>query len=110
MLQALEAEPRVSEFVFYDPRHPARPKNIATVWTACRKAAGLLKDRDDPLDRVYLHSTRHTAITRLLKGGANLAQAAAVSGHKTVAMLARYSHLAAADSVELAERLLSGTK
>jgi integrase len=106
VLLALEAEPRVSEFVFYDPRHPNRTKNIATVWTACRKAAGLLKDRVDPLDRVYLHSTRHTAVTKMIKGGANLAQAAAVSGHKTLAMLKRYEHLAAADSVELAERLL----
>jgi hypothetical protein len=44
----------------------------------------------------------------MIKGGANLAQAAIVSGHKTLAMLKRYEHLAASDAVELAERLLSG--
>lgn len=96
-----------SEFVFFDPAKPDRPKNIDTVWRDCRAAAGLLNDREDPLDRVYLHSTRHTAVTRMLKGGANLAQAAAVSGHQTLAMLKRYEHLAAADAVSIAEQHLS---
>ncbi|MDP1647413.1 MAG: site-specific integrase [Rubrivivax sp.] len=108
LLEAKKVRPLASDFVFFDPKHPERPKNVKTVWTACRKTAGLLNDREDPLDRVYLHSTRHTAVTRMLKGGANLAQAAAVSGHQTLAMLKRYEHLAAADSVELAERLLAG--
>jgi integrase len=108
LIEAKKVRPLTSDFVFFDPKHPDQPKNINTVWTACRKAAGLLNDREDPLDRVYLHSTRHTAVTRMLKGGANLAQAAAVSGHQTLAMLKRYEHLAAADSVELAERLLGG--
>ena len=76
------------------------------MWTKCRADAGLLNDREDPLDRVVLHSTRHTAVTRMLKGGANLAQAAVVSGHQTLAMLKRYEHLAAADAVDLAEKHL----
>jgi len=59
---------------------------------------------------VVLHTTRHSAITKMLKGGANLTQAAVVSGHQTLAMLKRYEHLAAQDSVELAERLLGGGK
>jgi hypothetical protein len=46
----------------------------------------------------------------MLRGGANLAQAAAVSGHQTLAMLKRYEHLAAADSVQLAEKLLGGKR
>lgn len=108
LIEAKKVRPLASDYVFFNPKSPAEPKNINTVWRACRKAAGLLNDRDDPLDRVYLHSTRHTAVTRMLKGGANLAQAAAVSGHQTLAMLKRYEHLAAADSVELAERLLAG--
>ncbi len=45
-----------------------------------------------------------------MKGGANLAQVAVVSGHRTLAMLKRYEHLAAQDAVDLAERLLSGNK
>lgn len=108
LAEAQKVKPLKSDFVFFDPRQPERVKNIDTVWRRCRKAAGLLADRDDPLARVYLHTTRHTAVTRMLKGGANLAQAAVVSGHQTLAMLKRYEHLAAQDSVELAERLLSG--
>lgn len=110
LIEAMKVRPLSSDYVFFDERDPSKPKNINAPWRACRKAAGLLNDRDDPMDRVYLHSTRHTAVTRLLRGGANLAQAAAVSGHQTLAMLKRYEHLAAADSVELAERLLSGNK
>lgn len=107
---AAKVRPLHSDFVFYNPKDPSKPMNPDAVWRQCRKDAGLLNDRDDPLDRVVLHSTRHTAVTRMLKGGANLAQAAVVSGHKTLAMLKRYEHLAAADSVELAERLLAGKK
>ena len=110
LADAAKVKPLKSDFVFFDPKRPDRHKNIDASWTKCRKDAGLLNDRDDPLDRVVLHSTRHTAVTKLLRGGANLAQAAAVSGHQTLAMLKRYEHLAAADSVELAQRLLSGKK
>jgi site-specific recombinase XerD len=69
-----------------------------------------LNDRDDPLERVVLHTARHSAVTKMLRGGANLAQAAAVSGHQTLAALARYTHLAAASSVQLAEEQLSRKK
>lgn len=106
--EAAKVKPLQGDYVFFDPKNPTKPKNITTVWTACRKAAGLLNDREDPLDRVVLHSTRHTAVTKMLKGGANLAQAAAVSGHQTLAMLKRYEHLAASDAVTLAETHLSG--
>lgn len=97
-----------SDFVFYDPKHPERPKNVDSVWKTCRANAGLLNDRDDKLDCVVLHTTRHTGVTKMLRGGANVAQAAAVSGHKTLSMLNRYSHLSAQDSVDLAKRLLAG--
>jgi integrase len=108
LAEAKKVRPLRGDFVFYDPRNPEKTKAIDTAWRACRKAAGLLNDREDPLDRVVLHTTRHTGVTKMLRGGANLAQAASVSGHQTLAMLKRYEHLAAQDSVELAERLLGG--
>jgi integrase len=107
--QARRVRPLHSDFVFFNPRNPAKPMNPDTVWRKCRQDAGLLADREDPLERVVLHTTRHTGVTKLLKGGANLAQAAVVSGHQTLAMLKRYEHLAASDAVELAERLLAGS-
>lgn len=108
LAQAAKVRPLHSDYVFFDPKSPDQPKKIDTAWRRCRIAAGLYRDRDDPLDRVVLHTTRHTAVTKMLRGGANLAQAAAVSGHQTLAMLKRYEHLAAQDAVELAEKLLGG--
>lgn len=110
LAEARKVRPLRADYVFFDPRNPARPKTIDSAWIACRKAAGLYNDREDKLDRVVLHTTRHTAVTKLLKGGANTAQAAVVSGHRTLAMLKRYEHLAAQDAVEIAEKLLGGKK
>ena len=107
---AAKVKPLHSDFVFFDPKKPQRPKVIDSVWRSVRKQTGLYQDREDPLDHVVLHSSRHTAATRMIKGGANLAQAAAVTGHKTLSQLKRYTHFDAADSVELAERFLSGDK
>ena len=106
--QVSKVRPINSDYVFFDPKHPERPKNIDTIWRFVRQRAGLLNDRADPLDRVVMHTTRHSAITKMLKGGANLTQAAVVSGHRTLAMLKRYEHLAAQDAVDIAEKLLSG--
>lgn len=105
---AAKVKPLHSDFVFFNPRDPSKRMNPDTVWRKCREDAGLFADREDPLERVVLHTTRHTGVTKMLKGGANLAQAAVVSGHKTLAMLKRYEHLAASDAVDIAERLLSG--
>ena len=96
----------VSDLVFFDPKDPSKPKNVDTIWRHVRRRAGLESDRDDPLERIVLHSTRHTAATKLIRGGANLIQAAAVTGHKTVGMLKKYTHLGADDVVSLADRLL----
>ncbi len=111
MLKAvLKTMPAEAEYIFHNPKDVTRVKNIDDLWRRCREEAGLLNDREDKLDQVVLHTTRHTAVTKMLRGGANLAQAAAVSGHQTLAMLKRYEHLAAADSVALAENLLGGLK
>lgn len=108
LAEAAKVRPLGSDLVFYDPKNPKRAKNINTVWRKCRAAAGVLNDTDDPLDRVVLHTTRHSAVTKMLRGGANIAQAARVSGHRTLAMLKKYEHLAGQDAVDLAEKLLAG--
>ena len=110
LTEASKVKPLGSDYVFFDPKRPSKPKKIDVLWKVVRERAGLYQDRDDPLDHVVLHSTRHTAATKLLKGGANLAQAAAVTGHKSLSQLKRYTHFDAQDSVDLAQRLLSGDK
>ncbi|MGA4191060.1 tyrosine-type recombinase/integrase [Ralstonia nicotianae] len=106
LADASKVRPLKSDYVFYDPRHPDRPKEIAEVWKAVRKRAGLWQDRDDPLDQVVLHTTRHTTATKLVRSEKNLAKVQAVTGHKTLAMLSRYTHLDTDDAVDLAERAL----
>ena len=100
--------PNDSDYVFFDPRHHDRPKRVDTIWKFVRQRAGLLNDRDDRLDQVVMHTTRHTGVTRMIKSGANVVQVAAVSGHKTLSMLKKYSHLDSKDSVTLAQKVLGG--
>jgi integrase len=49
------------------------------------------------LDDLHFHDLRHEAISRLVERGLNLLEVAAISGHQTVQMLKRYTHLRAED-------------
>lgn len=46
---------------------------------------------------VVFHTLRHEAISRLFERGLNPMEVATISGHKTLAMLKRYTHLRAED-------------
>jgi integrase len=46
----------------------------------------------DP-DVITPHVLRHTAITKLVKAGVDLPTVQRVSGHKTISMVLRYSHI-----------------
>ncbi|HSD37766.1 MAG TPA: site-specific integrase [Rhodocyclaceae bacterium] len=106
LADASKVRPLGSDYVFFDPRHPERPKSIDTIWRMVRMRAGLWQDREDPLDRVVLHSTRHTTATKLVRSEKNLARVQSVTGHKTLSQLSRYTHLDSEDAVEIAERVL----
>lgn len=99
-----------SGYVFFDPRHPERPKNIDTIWRFVRQRAGLWQDRDDRLDHVVLHTTRHTVATKLIRVEKNIAKVQNITGHKTLAMLSRYTHLDTDDAVALAEKAFGDAK
>jgi site-specific recombinase XerD len=43
--------------------------------------------------QVTPHTLRHTAITNLVQAGADLSTVQRISGHKTLAMVLRYSHV-----------------
>jgi len=106
LADASKVRPLGSDYVFFDPRHPERPKNIDTIWRMVRQRAGLWRDREDALDQVVLHTARHTTATKLVRSEKNLARVQAVTGHKTLSQLSRYTHLDSGDAVELAERVL----
>lgn len=47
----------------------------------------------------HFHDLRHEAVSRLFEKGLNIAEVSAISGHKELRMLQRYTHLRAADLV-----------
>ena len=54
-------------------------------WEAARTAAGI--------PDIRLHDMRHEGASRLFEKGLNVMEAASVTGHKTLSMLKRYTHL-----------------
>ena len=61
------------------------------------------KGRKDltPLEDLTFHDLRHEAISRLFERGLDHMQVAAISGHKTLQQLKRYTHLRAEDLAAL---------
>jgi len=55
---------------------------------ACKKAG---------IENLRFHDLRHEAVSRLFEKGLNPMKVAAISGHKTLQMLKRYTHLRAED-------------
>lgn len=73
--------------------HPGQrqPYSINRTWRATVKTAGLADFR--------FHDLRHEAVSRLVELGLSDQEVAAVSGHKSMQMLRRYTHLRAEDLV-----------
>lgn len=67
------------------PVFPFTPDQIDKPWREARDAAGLADFR--------FHDLRHSAASYLAMSGASLMDIAAILGHKTLAMVKRYSHL-----------------
>ena len=51
------------------------------------------------MDDLHFHDLQHEAVTRLFEKGLNIAEVSAISGHKELRMLQRYTHLRAVDLV-----------
>lgn len=73
------------KLVFPDPRDRERPWNFEALWRKAKRAA--------EIEDFRFHDLRHSAASYLAMGGASLAEIAEVLGHKTLAMVKRYSHL-----------------
>jgi integrase len=68
---------------------PVHTETIKQSFRAAVKRAGV-KD-------FHFHDLRHEAVSRLFERGLSMVEVAAISGHKTLAMLSRYTHLRAED-------------
>lgn len=74
-----------------------RPADIRAAWEAALKAA--------EIEDFRWHDLRHSAASYLAMNGASLAEIAEVLGHKTLAMVKRYSHLSEAHTASVLERM-----
>lgn len=68
-----------------------RPYNFNKAWIDIRNGLGLIDLR--------FHDLRHEAVSRLVEAGLSDQEVAAISGHKSMQMLRRYTHLRAEDLV-----------
>lgn len=82
-----------------------RPGTLTAAFTrSCQRARekyveDCAHDGSEPdpnfLVNLHLHDMRHEATSRLFEKGLDVMEAASVTGHKTLAMLKRYTHLKA---------------
>lgn len=79
-----------------------RPYAFTKVW-------GTLKQRLGMQD-LRFHDLRHEAVSRLVEGGLSDQEVSAISGHKSMQMLKRYTHLRAEDLVEKLDRIPKRSK
>jgi len=77
------------------PRHlggnvfPVTPNALRGVWRRAVKKVGI--------DNLRFHDLRHEATSRFFEKGLNVMEVAAITGHKDLRMLQRYTHLRAED-------------
>lgn len=85
-----------SAYVF-PSRDGKKPADIKNAWESAVKIAGF--------KNVCFHSLRHTAASHLCMEGFSTLEIAAVLGHKTLAMVKRYSHLSISATARALDRL-----
>ena len=74
-----------------------RPYCFHPAWTQALRAARI--------SGLRFHDLRHEAVSRLVEAGLNDQEVAAISGHKSMQMLKRYTHLRAEDLVARLDRI-----
>lgn len=90
----LQIRPIDSDLIFFgEPGHDGkrRPYQFNPVWLNVKREQGLAD--------VRFHDLRHEAISRFVEAGFSDQEVSAISGHKSMQMLKRYTHLRAEDLV-----------
>lgn len=86
--------PKGTDLIFYgEPGRDGmrRPYNFNKVWADIKKSVGVTDFK--------FHDLRHEAVSRLVEAGLSDQEVASISGHKSMQMLRRYTHLRAEDLV-----------
>lgn len=85
VIKELLSQKRQNFKFIFPSKDGKRPIDIRAPWENALKKAGI-KD-------FKFHDLRHSAASYLLMNGASLAEISSVLGHKTLAMVKRYSHI-----------------
>ena len=88
------ARPDGTDLIFYgEPGRDGqrRPYNFNKVWADIKEDVGITDFK--------FHDLRHEAVSRLVESGLSDQEVASISGHKSMQMLRRYTHLRAEDLV-----------
>ncbi|MCX7111778.1 MAG: tyrosine-type recombinase/integrase [Proteobacteria bacterium] len=86
-----------TKLLFPGHRHKGKPLDLRAPWEQALKAAGI--------EDFHFHDLRHSCASYLAMNGASLSEIAEVLGHKTLAMVKRYSHLSDAHVSGVVERM-----
>ena len=91
-----------SEWLFAQPSGLPGPfEHFDAHWRAALEAAGI--------SDFHFHDLRHTTASMLAAQGASLLEIADVLGHKTLAMVKRYSHLVVDHKAKVIEKMIAAT-
>jgi len=89
-LTAIQTQPRLIDGRLFS----AKPGSIRSAFLiALSKAQATQPDSKNFLRELRFHDLRHEAVTRLFEKGLNPIEVGMVTGHKTLSMLQRYTHL-----------------
>jgi len=86
--------PKETDLVFFgEPGRDGkrRPYQFAKIWGDIKEVVGI--------SDLHFHDLRHEAVSRLVENGLSDQEVASISGHKSMQMLRRYTHLRAEDLV-----------
>jgi HAD superfamily hydrolase (TIGR01549 family) len=86
--------PKETDLVFFgEPGRDGirRPYQFSKIWGDIKESIGVTD--------LHFHDLRHEAVSRLVEGGLSDQEVASISGHKSMQMLRRYTHLRAEDLV-----------
>ncbi len=92
--------PKDSDLVFFgEPGKDGqrRPYQFVKIWAGIKETLGI--------GDLHFHDLRHEAVSRLVEGGLSDQEVASISGHKSMQMLRRYTHLRAEDLVSKLDRM-----
>ena len=101
LLEVLNSLPRISEYVFVNPKTMKPYVDIKKAWQAVLK--------DAKIENFRFHDLRHTAITRMVEKGIPLPVVQEIAGHTKIETTMRYNHTIPAQKLAAIEVLNSYT-